>query len=217
MYEGSMVGSGINVFAVWNYIIVKARRGVVEINPKLLAFKLGGEEREVREALEFLQRPDPDSRSKLEEGRRIVREGEFQYRLVNWEHYDKIRNEADRREYNRLKQAEYRERDKVESVRPQRKRAARNNPVKVGLVATTDKLAEMVGEFGDPSPETDPAETRSRLIEKIKNDEQVQEAVRRKFNPGHKDPDKHPPIELAAVSVDPEPASKWDQPEEEEP
>ncbi|HUD74266.1 MAG TPA: hypothetical protein VMQ76_04265 [Terracidiphilus sp.] len=103
-----MVGSGLNVFAVWNYIIIKARHGTVEINPKLLAFKLGGSVEEVQDALAFLQRPDPESRSKIEEGRRIVREGEFQYRLVNWEHYDKIRNEADRREYNRLKQAEYR-------------------------------------------------------------------------------------------------------------
>ena len=108
MYEGSMIGAGMHVFAVWNYIITKARGGAVEINPKLLAFTLGGTEQQVRDALEFLSSPDPESRSKLEEGRRIVREGEFQYRLVNWEYYQRIKTAEDKREYNRVKQAEYR-------------------------------------------------------------------------------------------------------------
>lgn len=108
MYEGSMVGAGIHVFAVWNYVITKARHGVIEINPKLLAFTLGGKEADIEAALEFLQRPDPQSRSKLEGGRRLVKEGQFQYRLVNWEHYQEIRNESDRREYNKHKQRAYR-------------------------------------------------------------------------------------------------------------
>ncbi len=107
-----MIGAGIAVFAVWNYVITKAKAGVLEINPKMLAFTLGGKESEIEEALEYLQQPDPESRSKLEDGRRIIREGQFQYRLVNWEYYQQIRNEDDRREYNRLKQAEYRARKK---------------------------------------------------------------------------------------------------------
>jgi hypothetical protein len=121
MYEGSMVGAGINVFAVWNYIITKARRGVVEVNPKLLAFTLGGNPDEVLDALAFLQKEDPDSRSKAEGGRRIIKEGEFQYRLVNWEYYDKIKNEDDRREYNRLKQAEYRSRKPGKNHNPMKR------------------------------------------------------------------------------------------------
>jgi hypothetical protein len=112
MYEGSMIGAGINVFAVWNYMITKARAGTVEVNPKLLAFTLGGTEKEVVSALIFLQQPDKRSRSKLEGGRRIVKEGEFQYRIVNWEKYQLIKNAADKRDYNRVKQAEYRARDK---------------------------------------------------------------------------------------------------------
>ena len=111
MYEGSLVGAGMNVFAVWNYIITKSRAGCVEINPKLLAFTLGGKEEEVESALKFLQRPDPISRSKAEDGRRIIKEGQFQYRVVNWEFYQRIKNEDDRREYNRRKQAEYRARN----------------------------------------------------------------------------------------------------------
>jgi hypothetical protein len=117
-FEGSMVGAGINVFAVWDYMTTKARAGRVEVNPKLLAFTLGGEESEIVSALDFLQRPDPNSRSKLEDGRRIVKEGQFQYRLVNWEFYQVIKNQDDRREYNRGKQAEYRAKKKTSGWRP---------------------------------------------------------------------------------------------------
>ncbi len=136
MYEGSMIGAGINVFAVWNYIITKARAGRIEVNPKLLAFTLGGTEKEVESALVFLQQADPKSRSKLEHGRRIIKEGQFQYRLVNWEYYQVIRNENDRREYNRRKQAEYRSRS-----RPQKGEVAAVNALKNGDEETFEKIA----------------------------------------------------------------------------
>jgi hypothetical protein len=102
MYDGSMIGSGIHVFAVWNYVITKARGGIVEVNPKLLAFTLGGTEKQITDALMFLQKPDTNSRSKDEGGRRLVKEGQFQYRIVNWERYAVIKNAVDRREYNRV-------------------------------------------------------------------------------------------------------------------
>ena len=108
-----MVGAGLNVFAVWGYIITKAKRGFIEINPKLLAFTLGGSEEEVQAALNFLQEPDPNSRSKSEGGRRLVKEGQFQYRIVNWQIYDEIKNEIERRDYNRVRQQQFRERQQA--------------------------------------------------------------------------------------------------------
>ena len=108
MYEGSMIGSGVHVFAVWNYIIAKSRRGYIELNPELVGFILGAKSDEIESAIKFLCKPDPRSRSKKEEGRRLVKEAQFQYRIVNWEYYDKIKSEEERREYNRLKQREYR-------------------------------------------------------------------------------------------------------------
>jgi len=116
MYEGSMVGSGIHVFAVWNYIITKQKHGFIEINPKLLAFTLGGQEADIQAALDFLQQPDPLSRSKELEGRRLVKDGQFQYRIVNWAHYDQIRNEIERRDYNRVRKQQQRQRVKAVSV-----------------------------------------------------------------------------------------------------
>jgi hypothetical protein len=137
MYEGSMVGAGINVFAVWNYMLAKARKGVVEVNPALVAFKLGGDKGDVERALEFLQQPDPQSRSKAEEGRRIIKEGQFQYRIVNWAHYEEIRNEAERREYNRIAQAKHREKvaKEVETPKDTQKPNKFQKPTHADLVS----------------------------------------------------------------------------------
>jgi hypothetical protein len=109
MYEGSMYGAGVAVFAVWGYVIAHTRKSLVELNPKKLADTLGGEREEIEKAIRFLMEKDPNSRHKAHEGRRLLKEGEFQYRVPSWEEYRRILNEDERREYNRKKQAEYRE------------------------------------------------------------------------------------------------------------
>ena len=115
-YDGSMVGAGLHVYGVWNYCIAKNRAGVIELNPKLLAFVFGCTEGEVSRGIEYLCAKDPKSRSKDEGGRRLVREGEYQYRMVNWEKYDAMRNTLDRREYNRIKQRQYRYAKRIDKV-----------------------------------------------------------------------------------------------------
>jgi hypothetical protein len=118
-FEGSMVGAGFHVYAVWDYCITKNRSGVVELNPKLLAFVLDGgrdgSEQQVEAAIEYLTKPDPKSRSPEKDGRRLVKEGQFQYRMVNWADYEGVKSIADLREYNRRKQAEYRERKRLKN------------------------------------------------------------------------------------------------------
>jgi hypothetical protein len=112
MYEGSMYGAGLSVFAVWGYVIAHVRKSKVELNPKKLSDTLGGSVEEIEEAINTLMSPDPDSRHKEHDGRRLIREGQFQYFVPSWESYQGIRNADDRREYNRLKQQEYRKRRK---------------------------------------------------------------------------------------------------------
>lgn len=108
-----MIGSGLNVFAVWDYCISKNRSGVVELNSKLLVFIFGAEEKEIDDAIKKLTSPDPKSRSKEHGGARLVKEGEYQYRMVNWAYYDSLRSAEDLQEYNRRKQAEWRARQKA--------------------------------------------------------------------------------------------------------
>lgn len=76
---------------------------MVEVNPQLLAFILGEDQKAVEGALERLCSPDVKSRKKAEGGRRLVKEGEYIYRVVNAEHFDKVRNELDRMEKDRIR------------------------------------------------------------------------------------------------------------------
>lgn len=111
-FNGSMYGAGPVIFAVWGYVIAHTVDSQVELNPKALAPMIGTTVEEICQAIEFLCRPDVESRNKDEEGRRLVREGQFAYRVPSWDHYHNILNETERREYNRQKKAEQRVRDR---------------------------------------------------------------------------------------------------------
>ena len=110
MYRGSMYGAGLNVFAVWGYVIAHTNRSKVELNPTQLSHTLGGTVGEIKDAIAYLTRPDPGSRNKEFEGRRLVKEGEFQYYVPSWLAYREMRDEGARREYNKI--AKRKERDK---------------------------------------------------------------------------------------------------------
>lgn len=113
MYEGSMMGRGPEVFAVWPYILsTTSDEGFVEINPFLVAVKIGMKPEAVQEVLKDFLSPDPSSRSKELEGRKLEKIGEFLYRVVNHAYYRAIRNAEDRREQNRLAQERFRAKKK---------------------------------------------------------------------------------------------------------
>lgn len=123
LYQGSMVGSGAIVFAVWGYVIANAKpdREVgtqVEINPKLLAAILGESEPDVMKAIGFLCSPDPNSTSREEDGRRMVKIGAFSYRVVNGAKYRAIRDEEQRRQQLRDSQARHREKKRKKPSKP---------------------------------------------------------------------------------------------------
>lgn len=118
MYTGSMVGKGGIVFAVMGYVIANMELdpevgAQVELNAELLGHVFGEPEPVVQKAIDFLCQPDPKSRSKDEDGRRLVRVGEYAYRVVNGLKYFKIRNAVESRESERIRKAEYRARIKA--------------------------------------------------------------------------------------------------------
>lgn len=73
---------------------------------------------ETRKALIKLESPDPDSRTQVDEGRRI-RTVDGGWLLVNHSKYRAKMNEDDRREYKRVKQAQYRAEDEAEGAVPE--------------------------------------------------------------------------------------------------
>lgn len=120
MYAGSMIGSGSVVFAVWGYVIANMKPdekvgAQVELNPKLLGFILGEKEEVVTVAITKLCSPDDRSRTKDEDGKKLIRLGEYDYQVVNGAKYAAIRDEEERRAYNR--EAKRRERDKGNKAR----------------------------------------------------------------------------------------------------
>ena len=112
-FTGSMTGAGEHVFAVWAYLLAQTVDGLVEINPILAAAAIGTTSARIQEALTFLEAPDPDSRNPDEDGRRLVKLQAHSYRVVSHELYRTMRNEDDRRAYNRDKQREARARKSV--------------------------------------------------------------------------------------------------------
>jgi len=109
MYTGSMAGSGPVVFALWGYIISNAdEEGNVEVNKRIVATAIGCSVEDIALALQFLQQPDPDSRSTEEQGKRLVQEGPFAYRIVTYQRYRLMRSNDDRREYMREYMRKYR-------------------------------------------------------------------------------------------------------------
>ncbi len=120
-FTGSMRGAGPTRFAVWAYIIAHTNQhSVVELNPEIIGFMIGCSTEEVQEAIDFLCSPDPRSRSKVEEGRRLVKEGEFQYFVPTHEVYRNMKTSEEKKEYNRIKKQEQRERESTdgEDVKP---------------------------------------------------------------------------------------------------
>jgi len=126
-FSGSMVGAGTDVFAVWGYIIAHTKKGQVELNPTLLASTLGSTVARMEKVIEYLCSADPKSRSPEHEGRRLVREGQFAYFVPSHAKYRSIKNEDERREYNRAKQAESRSRKKSASKLSTRVKARVND------------------------------------------------------------------------------------------
>lgn len=101
-----MIGAGSAYFAVWGYVISHMkpdrRHGMwVELNPSLIAFVLGEKVEVITEVIERMEKPDERSRSQEEGGRKLMRLGEYAYRVVNGLKYRRIRDEDERRDYQR--------------------------------------------------------------------------------------------------------------------
>lgn len=148
MYTGSMVGSGALVFAVMGYVVANMEpdREIgsrVELNPVLLATILGESEKDVRKAIEKLCAPDEESRTDKEEGKRLVRLGQFDYRVVNGAKYAAIRNEEDRKA--QVREAQRRFRDKNKKSRKVQDKSGTNGDV-------SDTGAEVTSQYPSSAP-----------------------------------------------------------------
>lgn len=97
-------------------LILANSDGDVDMTPFAIAQRLVLPEEEVRTQISKLCLPDPDSRSKDMDGRRLVLIDDHRswgWRIVNYDYYRKMVNEEGRRERNRESCAKWRAKTKV--------------------------------------------------------------------------------------------------------
>lgn len=101
MFTGSLVGSGAVVFTTMAYVIANTDpiTSTVRLNPKLLATVFGEPEEVVAKAIAKLCEPDPNSTTPDEGGRRLIKEGQFEYFVVNYKKYRGLLSKERRRQY----------------------------------------------------------------------------------------------------------------------
>ncbi len=86
--------------------------GVVDMTPEAISRRTNVPIAEVERYIKELQQPDNRSRSKREEGKRLVKisdERDWGWQIVNYEHYRQIKDEESRRSYFREAQRKRRE------------------------------------------------------------------------------------------------------------
>ncbi len=93
-------------------LVLKDRHHVVKMSVVGLANIARVSVEQCRQALMGFEQPDLDSTDKQYEGRRIEALPDGGWRILNGERYAKMLSYTERREYNRMKQAEYRKRRK---------------------------------------------------------------------------------------------------------
>jgi len=114
IYQGTLRGNAHGLLVFTNLLAHADKDGCADIHPRAIAEEVGLSIEAVQAALEELESPDPESRSPEHDGRRIIRLDEHRawgWHIVNYVKYRAIRDEADRREQNRLAQERYRARN----------------------------------------------------------------------------------------------------------
>lgn len=105
MYDGSLRQLPWQVTVTFQQLIVLAdKHGEVDMSLQAIALRTGIPSEILGIGIFELSKPDSASRNPTEEGRRIVLLSEdrsWGWRIVNYEHYRTLRNEEERREYQR--------------------------------------------------------------------------------------------------------------------
>lgn len=115
LYQGTLRGKSHEILVFTNLIASCDREGFVDKHFKAIADEVGLTLEEVKQAVSNLEKADPESRSSELDGSRLEKieeHREWGWRIVNYVKYRMIRDEEERREYNRLRQAEYRAKKK---------------------------------------------------------------------------------------------------------
>lgn len=113
MYDGTLATTGPwQALVTFQQMIVLADQdGVVDMTPSAISRRTSIPLEIIETGIAALTKPDPESRSDAEEGRRIVPlagHRTWGWQIVNYRYYSALRSAEERREYMRQAQAEHR-------------------------------------------------------------------------------------------------------------
>lgn len=164
IFDSSIMDEGLETRYVWLCLIALAdKEGFLDMTPEAIARRSNIPEKAVKEAIERLAQPDPRSRSKVDDGRRLVpiRES-FGWQIVNFSYYRDLKSQDERREYMREYMQEY------------RKRAVNN--CKSDVNSCKQELTQLVNTDTDTNtnktserPEKSPSATHKKELSKSKS------------------------------------------------
>jgi|TARA_Y100000310_G_scaffold205687_1_gene206054 uncharacterized phage protein (TIGR02220 family) len=102
IYEGTLAGNWEVRVVFQDMIVLAEPPGILDITSEALSGRTGVPLEIVKKAITHLEAPDPESRSREHEGRRIVRldnERSWGWIIVNYEKYMNISRQQERKEY----------------------------------------------------------------------------------------------------------------------
>lgn len=111
IFDGSLYGQFEPTVVFMAMLVIAEREGIVDMTREAIAARCGYPLDIVERGITELEKPDPQSRTPDEDGRRLVRledSRNWGWRITNYEKYEKIRSAEERREYFRLKKREQR-------------------------------------------------------------------------------------------------------------
>jgi len=113
MYDGTLGTKGPwQALVTFQQLVILAdKHGELDMTIEAIARRTTIPIEIIREGIEALEQPDPDSRSPALEGRRIDRlnaDRDWGWRIVNYAHYRSIRTQDERRDYMKIYQRERR-------------------------------------------------------------------------------------------------------------
>ena len=102
MFEGSLYGNSDAIITMMLLIVLSDKEGNVDMTPQAISARTSIPLDTISKGIAFLEKPDPNSRTLDEEGRRLVRldsHREWGWNIVNYIKYRELRSSEERREY----------------------------------------------------------------------------------------------------------------------
>jgi len=173
MYDSSIADNWKAMVTFQQLIVMCQKGGIVDVTPRSISARTRIPEEIILEGLKILAEADPDSRSKAEDGRRIVplldedgRERPWGWKIVNYDKYALTMDDEDRRRYKTAKQREYRAIEKSLQS-PQNVHGGQSGHKKIRLDEDVEERSRE-GVAPAPSGKKKPGAGRPESVEEVK-------------------------------------------------